>query len=106
PAERLHLDVLLEAGDAVLATDAAVLVATERHVGPVRRATVDAHHAGADAVGDLHPSLDRPRHDAAGEAVDAVVRDADGVVVVLERDHHEHGTEALLLRDRHRVVDV
>src|SRR5438132_9996236 len=46
PSQRLDLEVLVEAGDAVLAADAAGLVATERQVGAVGGAAVDVHAAG------------------------------------------------------------
>ena len=46
------------------------------------------------------------REDAAREPVDAVVGDADRVVVVVEGDDDEHRAEDLLLGDRHGVVDV
>ena len=41
PGDRLHFEVLVEAGVAVLASDAAGLVAAERHVGPVGRTAVE-----------------------------------------------------------------
>ena len=47
----LDLGVLLEALDAVLTTDAAGLVATERGVGAVEDAAVDADGAGPEPLG-------------------------------------------------------
>ena len=51
-ADGLGLEVLLEAGDAVLAALAALLVAAERRVGAEPLAAVDRDRAGADAAGD------------------------------------------------------
>ena len=41
-----------------------------------------------------------------GEAVLGIIRDAHGVVDVVERDDREHRTEDLLLRDAHVVGDA
>src|SRR3989442_8332331 len=106
PGNRLGLQILLEPGDAVLAADAAVLVAAERHVGAEGHPAVDGDEAGPYAAGDGERALDRSRRDHAGEPVLALVGDANGVVVVLERYDDEDRAEDLLLGDRHRVVDV
>src|SRR5437764_1608349 len=106
PGDRLRLQILLEPSDAVLAADAAVLVAPERHVRAHGHTAVDGDEAGPDAAGDGEGALERPRRDHAGEPVLALVGDANGVVVVLERDDDEDRAEDLLLGDRHRVVDV
>src|SRR5271163_5012354 len=86
PRQRLDLKVLLEPGDAVLAADAAVLVAAEGQVRPVGGATVDAQATGADAPGHGQRLLDRSREHAARQPVLGVVGDADRVVLVFERD--------------------
>ena len=44
--------------------------------------------------------------DRAGEAVVGVVRDLHGLVLTVVRNDAEDRSEDLLLRDRHRVVDV
>ena len=103
---RLDLEVLVEARHAVLAADAAVLVAAEGQVGAVRGAAVDAEATGADALGHGERVLDRAGEHATGQAVLAVVGDAHRVVLVVERDDHEDRAEDLLLGDRHGVVDV
>src|SRR5262245_49571141 len=105
-ADGLDFGVLVEAGDAVLAPDAARLVAAERYVGAVGCGAVEADEARAQPARDRHCAIQRARHDVAGEPVDAVIGDLDRVLLVLVRDHHEDGTEDLLLRDRHGVVDV
>src|SRR5262245_37594410 len=105
-ADGLDFGVLVEPGDAVLAADAARLVAAERHVGAVRGGAVEADEARAQPAGNGDGPVERARHHVAGEPVDAVVGDPDRVLLVVERDHHEDGAEDLLLRDRHGVVDV
>src|SRR5437764_6917308 len=106
PGDRLRLQILLEPRNPVLAADAAVLVAAERHVGTDGHPAVDGDEAGPDAAGDGERALERSRRDHAGEPVLALVGDADGIVVVLEGDDDEDRAEDLLLGDRHRVVDV
>ena len=69
---------------------------------PPFRPRVPVRTRRATALGALQVA----RGDHPGQPVGAVVGDADGVVVVLERDHHEHRPEDLLLGDGHAVVDV
>ncbi len=102
----LDLGVLVEAGGAVLAADAAGLVAAERRVGAVAGGAVDAEESGAQASGDGQPVFDRAGHHVARQPVRAVVRDPHRIVLVRVRDDGKHRTEDLLLRDGHRVVDV
>src|ERR1700728_1053884 len=106
PGDGLGLEVLLESLDSVLATDAARLVAAIRGVGPVPDAAVDADGTGPDPTGDGGGPLCRGGEDAPREPVAAVVGDPHGVIVVFVGEHREHGTEDLLLGDRHRVVDI
>src|SRR5919204_5928493 len=103
--DRLQLDVVREPLDAELAADARRLVAAERG-HEVHRVLVHAVGAGSYAAGDLEAVVDVARPDGAGEAVLAVVREADGVLGVVVRDHREHGPEDLLACDAHRVVDA
>src|SRR5882757_9779999 len=84
-SDGLGLQVLLEALDAALPADTTVLVAPEGRVGAVEHPAVDAERARSNAARDVHASLHRPRYDRAREAVGAVVGDADGLVVVVER---------------------
>src|SRR6187549_3524406 len=102
----LDLGVLLEALDAVLATDAARLVAAERGVGAVGDAAVDADGAGAELTTDRERTLLVAGGDVAAETVLVVVGEADRVVVTVERDDDQHGAEDLLARDGHVVGDV
>jgi hypothetical protein len=88
PGQRLRLEVLLETGGAVLSADPAGLVAAEGKVGP---------EYGMPALTLRTPARIRcataserssdPENTPPGETIGAVVRDAHGVVIVLERDH-------------------
>src|SRR5215471_15893220 len=101
----LQLDVVSQPLDAELTADARRLVAAER-CHEVHRVLVHAVRAGADAPGDLETTVDVVRPHRAGEAVLAVVGEADGVLGIVVRDHGEHRPEDLLARDAHRVVDA
>src|SRR5580704_608582 len=84
PGDRLDLEVLLEAGDAVLASDTALLVPAEGHVGEVAGTTVQTDEPGPQFPGHGEGPLQRAGHDVAGQPVEAVVGDAQGVRLVLE----------------------
>ena len=102
--EVLGLLVVVQHHRVVLAADAGGLVAAERGTGRVGVVVVDPHAAGLDfpagAVGDV--AVAGP--DAGAEAVEGVVGDAHGVVVVAEAGHGHHRAEDLLLEDPHLVV--
>src|SRR6266487_6177134 len=102
----LDLGVLLEAFDAVLASDPAGLVATERRVGSVGGAAVDAHQTGPQLLAHRLGALDGTRRDIRAEPVLVVVGKPDCLLVTVERDDDEHGAEDLLARDGHVVGDV
>src|ERR1700735_4711749 len=95
----------MEALGSALASDARLLEAAERD------SEVGAPRIGTDGAG---PELSRDRagpvhvvgEDGRVEAVDRVVGDADGVLLVNGRDDGEHRPEDLLLRDRRGIVDV
>ena len=103
--DRLVEQVLLDRGRAVLTADAGLLVAAERRV-EVRRVGVDRVRAGPHAARDLEAARGIGREHAAGQAEAAVVRDADRVLVVVERDEGDDRAEDLLLGDRHVVAHV
>src|SRR6478672_193211 len=103
-SDGLGLQILLEALDSALPPHAAVLVAAERRIGTVEHPAVDAEGPGADAAGDVHSALHRPRDDRARQSERAVIGDADRVVVVVERHHDQHRTEDLVLSDRSAVL--
>src|SRR6476660_834133 len=89
----LDLGVLLEALDAVLATDTAGLVPAEGGVGAVGDTPVDADGAGTQLTADGERPLLVGGGDVAAEAVLGVVRHAHRFVVTVERDDDEHGAE-------------
>src|SRR5688572_22828933 len=106
PADCLGLGEDLQALDAALPADPGALVATEGGVGAVPLATVDGEGAGADPAGYGPGPVQVTGGDRPGQPVVGVVGDAHGVVVVLERDHHQHRAEDLLTGDGHVVGDV
>src|SRR5581483_7341773 len=103
--QRLVLEILLEPGTAQLAPAARLLVAAERRLH-VEGAAVDVDLPGAQPPRDALGALLVLRPHAAGEAVDRVVRDAHGVVLVPVGDDREHRAEDLLLRDRRARIDA
>src|SRR5690606_33583305 len=102
---RLDLEELLEAVLAVLAPVAAVLVAAEGRVR-VEGPAVDLDLAGADPAGEGLGPLRVGAPHAAGQAVDRVVGDSGGVVLVLVADDRQDRPEDLLLGDGHVVADL
>src|SRR5437870_610218 len=75
-ADRLGLEVLLEALYAVLASEAALLVAAERRVGGEPLPAVHRQSTGTDAPCDRHRALERRAVDGARQPVARVVGDA------------------------------
>ncbi|EJZ06057.1 hypothetical protein MFORT_28624 [Mycolicibacterium fortuitum subsp. fortuitum DSM 46621 = ATCC 6841 = JCM 6387] len=100
----LGLLVVVEHHLVVLAADTGLLVTAERRVRGVGVVAVGPHPAGLDVpagpVGGVAVAAPHP----GAEAVEGVVCDRDGVVVVLERGHGDDGTEDLLLEQSHLVV--
>ena len=72
----------------------------------VERVLVDRHVAAADPPRHVLGALDVRAPDAARQPVVGVVGDRDRVVLVVVRDDGDDGSEDLLPRDRHPVVDV
>src|SRR5438270_3911148 len=106
PANRLRLGEHFEALDAALPPHARLLVAAERGVGAVPDATIQRQRARPDAVGDPLGPLHVARGDRPRKAVDAVVGDRNGVVLVVVADDAEDRAEDLLPGDPHGVVNV
>src|SRR3954471_14110435 len=98
--QRLGLEELLEAELAELAAVAGLLVAAERSQR-VEAAAVDLDLAGADLAGDLLGPLRIAGPHAAGEAIDRVVGDLDGLFLGVVGNDREDGTEDLLLLNGH-----
>ena len=86
-----------------LPADPGLLVAPERPLGVDQVVVVDPHRSGAHPGGNGLGTLQIPRLHTAGQSVDRVVGDGDGLVVGGERDHAQHRAENLLLGDAGRV---
>ena len=84
PGDRLHLEIFLDPLDAPGAADAALLIAAKRQIAADRHTAIHRECAGADAVGNLQATLETARGNAAGQAVDAVIADADCILIILE----------------------
>ena len=91
---------------AVLAAEAAALVAAERRHVADRAIGVDPHRAGRERSLTFDSAAHVAGPHAGGEAVARVVGDRDRLLLVLERDDRQHRAEDLLLRDAHVVVDA
>ena len=103
---RLELRVAVERGEPLVAPEAGLLVATERHrdVGRIER--VDPDDAGPDParepVGPVHVA----RPDPGRQPVRRVVGDGERLGLVVELGHGQDRPEDLLARDPHRVGDA
>src|SRR4029453_1521536 len=97
-ADRLGLEVLLVAFLAIAVAQPALLGAPERAADAEVALAVDRDVAGAHALGDLERPVDVAAADLAGEPVDGVVGDRDGLVVRVVRRHRHHRAENLLRR--------
>src|SRR3954465_13243999 len=104
--DALRLEVELERLEAQLASEARLLVPAERDPGKGGVRHVDADRARLDARGDAMSARRIAGPDGCTQPVLHVVGEADRVPLVFERDHRHDGAEDLLLRDRHRVVDL
>src|SRR5688572_2245906 len=98
---RRDVDVLLvrervQRVRAQLAAQPRLLEAPERRRVPHRRVAVHRQVAGLDAPRDAECPPEVPGPDRAGQAVLALVRDPDGVVLVLERHDRDDRAEDLL----------
>ncbi len=84
---------------AALAAEARLLPAAEGGGGVGDDADVEAHHPGLELVDHALTARERLGEDVGDEAVLGVVRQAHGVVFVVEGDDREHGSEDLLAED-------
>src|SRR3954467_2276352 len=103
--QRLRLEELLEAELAELAAVAGLLVAAERRQR-IEAAAVDLDLAGADLPSNLLGPLGIARPHTAGQAVDGVVGDLDGLVLAVVGKDRQHRSEDLLLGDGHIGADL
>jgi hypothetical protein len=102
----LGLEVLLEALEPSLATNAAGLVPAEWRVGGVPVGAVHSQRPGPDAPGYAQGPFVGGRADASGQAVHGVVGNGNRLFVIVEGNDHEHGTKDLLLGDPHPIVHI
>src|SRR5258705_10150991 len=102
---RLQLDIRAEALRGELASDARLFETTER-AGDVDVVHVDAEGARANRFGDLQAVGGVGGPDRSGQAVLAVVGDANRVALVGILQHRQHRTEDLLAGDAHLVGGV
>src|SRR6478752_6212473 len=98
----LDLQVFLQARDAHLAPDAALLVAAEGRVGRKEVRPVDVHRAGADAARQAQRPL-RAADDRPGQAIDGLIGEAHRVIVVAAADPRPPWSSDALLRNVHVV---
>src|SRR4051794_22495486 len=87
-----------------LTAEAGGLEPAERSPVAHRRVGVDGKVSCLDASADADGAADVPRPDRAGQPELGVVRDANGVFLVVERHHRDHGAEDLLVQDRVRRI--
>src|SRR5205085_9933999 len=104
--DALRLEIELERLEPELAAEAGLLVAAERdpRKGGVRH--VDPDRPGFDAARDAVAARRIARPHGRHQPVADVVRNANRVLFVLERDHSDDRPEDLLLRDRHGALDL
>src|SRR5882672_11885848 len=93
-----RLEELFEPLHAAFAPLTTLAIAAERPARMNEHAEVDRDRAGADAARERKRAVLVLRPNAARQSVDRVVRDANGVLVVVVRDHRKDGTEDLFLR--------
>src|SRR5215213_10766161 len=96
--DALGLEVELERLEPELASEPRLLVAAERDARERRVRHVDADRARFDPRRHAMAACRVPGPDGGHEAVLHVVREADRVLLVLERDHRDDRPEDLLLR--------
>src|SRR5690349_19073047 len=95
--DQLLVDELVHAVAAELAAEARALDAAERQLGAVRADDVDEHHPRLDLLRDPDRLVLVRRHDVRAEAVGGVVRERDGLLLVLGAVDLRDGAEELLV---------
>src|ERR1700744_80806 len=94
------LGVFMDGFRAVLATDSAHLVATERNLGLIA-IRVDEDVARFQGVGDFRAFPDFVRPDVAREPIVGIVRHRHGICELTVRRYAEDRTEQFVARHRH-----
>lgn len=102
----LNLGISLETGLAQLATDTALLDATEGDAEVRVVAGVDPDHTGLDVGGDAVGTLNVLGEDGSAETVRGVVGAGDGLGLVDEAGDGDERAEDFLAVDAHVVLDV
>src|SRR6185437_14517024 len=105
-AHRLELGVHLDAGAALLAAEAGLLVAAEGHAGIDHGMAIHPHRAGLDLRYQPLYRAQVVRPDAGGQAVGGVVGPGGDLIEVIEALGDDHGTEDLLANDLHVGLHV
>src|SRR5262245_52454046 len=104
--DRFRLRELADCIETALAADAARAEAAERYVRGDDAVGVDPHGAGANARRHAMCAPDVERPHAGGEPVDAVVRERDRLVLVIERKHAENRAEDFFPHDPRVAPDA
>src|ERR1019366_2267080 len=105
-SDGLRFHVLVDALDAPLAADAAVLVAAEGQIAGDARTAVDADRAGAHAPRHLERPFRVAGNHIAEETIVAVVGNADRILIVFVCNDRQHRAEDLFARDLHVIGDI
>src|SRR5262249_27018082 len=104
-AHLLGLHVFLDAVEAELAADAALLVASPRELVVGRVVRVHPGDAGPQRSNDPVRAEDVGRPHGGGEAIGGVVGEGDGLLLVGEGQDRQDGAEDLLAGDAHVGAD-
>src|SRR6185437_4966969 len=105
-ADRFELGIHLDAGAALLAPEAGLLVAPGRQARVDHGVAVHPYRAGLDL---RHQPLHRPqvvRPDAGGQPVGSIVGPGGDLVEIIEALSDDYGSEDLLTHDLHVRLDV
>src|SRR5918911_2317920 len=89
----LDVQIFLDAPLAELAADAALLVAAPRRLDVGRLHVVHPHDAGAQVLYDAHRTKDVARPHGSCETVIGIVRNAQRIGFIVERNHARDRTE-------------
>src|SRR5947207_7692269 len=104
--DALRLQIEVERLEPELAAEARLLVAAERDAGERRVRRVDPNRPGLDPAREAMAARGIARPHRRHQPVAHVVRDADRILLVLERDHGDDRPEDLLLRNSHGALDL
>src|SRR4051794_41002486 len=94
---QLQVGILLEADNAALAADSALLHAAEGRVGSAPRSPVHLHHSGLDPASHLERAIGRAI-DAPRKPEDGVVGNCDRLLFPVIGDDGEDWAEYFVLR--------